>query len=216
VSGEARSDPSGQPSDTSQSRDAQLLRRGLGLEYATLGWNVIGVVVTAVGAIVAGSVALAGFGFDSLIEIGASLVVVWQLTGMAADRQRRAIRLIGGSFVLLVVYLVALIAYTVVGGHHPIPSVLGIGWTALTFGVMLSLAYGKNRTGEALGNPVLRAEGRVTLADAYLAGAVLVGLALNAAFGWWWADPASGLVIIYYGVREARAAWQIAGPPEPA
>lgn len=182
----------------------RLLRRGLRLEYATLGWNVVGVVVLAIGAIRAGSVALAGFGFDSLIEIGASVVVVWQLTGAGRDRERRAMNLIGGAFVLLVVYLLALVAYTVTAGGRPGQSSLGIAWTAATLCVMLALAFGKTRTGAALGNPVLQTEGRVTLVDAYLAAAVLIGLTLNAALSWWWADPIAALVIVYYAVREAR------------
>lgn len=185
-------------------RSAMLLRRGLRLEYLTLGWNVVGVVVLVVGAVAAHSVALAGFGFDSLIEIGASTVVVWELTGSGAERERRAMRAIGIGFVLLVAYLIAEVSYTFASGGRPHHSLLGIGWTAVTFVVMLALAHGKARTGKALGNPVLQTEGRVTLIDAYLAGAVLVGLSLNAAFGWWWADPAAGLVIVYYAAREAH------------
>ena len=87
------------------------------------------------------------------------------------------------------------------------PGLIAFG-PALTFVVMLALAWGKIRTGRALGNPVLRAEGKVTLVDAYLAGAVLAGLVLNALFGWWWADPLAGLVIIYYAAREARHAFK--------
>jgi len=183
-----------------------LLRRGLTLEYATLGWNVAGVAITTIAALAAGSVALAGFGVDSLIEIGASLVVIWQLTGTSQQRERKAMRLIGSAFVLLVIYLLALTIYTLATGAHPNQSLLGIGWTAATLAVMLALAAGKARTGRALANPVLQTEGRVTLVDAYLAGAVLAGLALNATLGWWWGDPLAGLVIVYYGIREAHAA----------
>lgn len=125
-----------------------LIRRGLQLEYATLGWNVIGVPSLAIVALESGSAAAAGFGLDSAIEIGASLVVVWELTG----------------------------------------------------------ARGKAVTGRALGNPVLQAEGRVTLVDAALASAVLVGLSLNAALGWWWADPIAGLVIVVYALHEGVSA----------
>jgi divalent metal cation (Fe/Co/Zn/Cd) transporter len=185
-----------------------LLRRGLGLEYATLGWNVIGLGVLAVAAIGAGSPALAGFGLDSLIEIFASLIVVWQLKGIHADRETRAMRLIGAAFAVLVAYLVIQLVIVFVTGVRPATSPPGIVWTALTFVVMLALAWGKIRTGRALGNPVLRAEGKVTLVDAYLAGAVLAGLVLNALFGWWWADPLAGLVIIYYAAREARHAFK--------
>jgi divalent metal cation (Fe/Co/Zn/Cd) transporter len=93
-----------------------------------------------------------------------------------------------------------------VAGDRPHHSYLGIAWTAVTFVSMPALAYAKAHTGAALDNSVLRTEGRVTLVDAYLAAAVLVGLVLNAAAGWWWADPAAGYVIVVYGVKEGRAA----------
>ncbi len=182
----------------------RLLRRGLLLEYVTLGWNVVGVVILALAAYAARSVALAGFGLDSLIEIFASVVVVWQLLGVHLNRERVALRLIGSAFAFLVVYIGAQLAYTVVSRTHPAASVGGLGWTAATFIAMLLLAYGKDVTGRRLGNEVLRTEARVTLVDAYLAAAVLSGLALNAGLGWWWADPLASLVIVYYGVREAR------------
>ncbi|GAC1450939.1 MAG: cation transporter [Pseudarthrobacter sp.] len=188
-------------------RDA-LLRRGLRLEYATLGWNVIGLGVLAAAALGAGSPALAGFGLDSLIEVFASLVVVWQLKGVHKDREARAMRLIGAAFVVLAAYLVIQLIVVFASGVRPATSGPGIVWTALTFGVMLALAWGKIRTGRLMGNPVLRAEGKVTLVDAYLAGAVLGGLVLNALLGWWWADPLAGLVIIYYAALEARHALQ--------
>ncbi len=186
-------------------RDA-LVRRGLRLEYATLGWNVVGVPVLAVAAIRSGSAAAAGFGLDSAIEIGASLVVVWVLTGTPGQREARALRLLGLAFLAVAVYVTAMAAVLLIGGHHPDHSPLGIGWTAATCVVMLFLARGKAVTGAALGNPVLRAEGRVTLVDACLAAAVLAGLTLNAAAGWWWADPLAGLVIVGYALREARGA----------
>jgi Co/Zn/Cd efflux system component len=181
-----------------------LTRRGLRLEYATLGWNVVGVPLLAIAAIRSGSAAAAGFGMDSAIEIGASLVVVWELTGRAGERERIALRLIGCAFVAVAVYVTVQAAYTLISGHHPGHSTLGIVWTAATVIVMLALARGKAVTGRALDNAVLRAEGRVTLVDAGLAAAVLVGLTLNSLAGWWWADPVAGLVIVVYAVREAR------------
>jgi len=148
-------------------------------------------------------VALAGFGLDSLIKIFASVVVVWQLSGTASQtRERRALKLIGAAFIALAVYVLAQSTYTLLSLAHPGPSPGGIAWLALTLVAMLALAWGKARTGAALGNPVLQTEARVTLVDAYLAGAVLVGLLLNAVLGWWWADPVAGLVIVYYGARE--------------
>lgn len=180
----------------------QLLRHGLRLEYATLGWNVLGVVVLAISP----NPALAGFGLDSLIEIGASVVVVWELTGVPAAREERAMRLIGAGFAALVLYLIAQISYTFATSGRPTGSPLGIAWTAMTLIVMLVLATGKLRTSRALDNPVLRTEARVTLIDAYLAAAVLLGLVLNDALGWWWADPAAALVMVYYAAREAHHA----------
>lgn len=187
-------------------RAGRLLRRGLVLEYVTLSWNVVGVVLLAVAALRASSPALAGFGLDSLIEIVASTVVVWELTGTGGTRERRAMSIIGVAFLALVVYLVIQVVVVLVDHSRPRHSVLGIVWTAATFVVVLALAAGKARTGAALGNEVLRTEGRVTLIDAYLAGSVLLGLVLNAWLGWWWADPLAGLVIVYYALREARHA----------
>ena len=184
-----------------------LLRRGVRLEYATLGWNVIGSVIVLWAALAAGSVALAGFGFDSLIEIVASSVVIWELTGNgSADRRRRALRLIGAAFIVLALYVLAQAAYTVALGGRPDSSPSGMVWLAATLLVMLLLAWGKRRTGAVLHNPVLTTEARVTLIDAALAGAILLGLALNAVYGWWWADPLAGLVIVYYGISEGFAA----------
>ena len=202
--------------DTMTTTRAGLARRGLRLEYATLAWNVVGVGVVAVAAWRARSVALAGFGLDSLIEIFASVVVVWQLTAHGAPaavamrmqaRERPALRLIGGAFLALAVYVTAQVAYSVLTHRHPASSPGGIAWLAATAAAMVALAVGKRRTGAALENPVLISEARVTMVDAYLAWSVLVGLTLNAALGWWWADPLSASLIVYYGIREWRHAW---------
>ncbi len=179
-----------------------LLRRGFALEYVTLAWNVAGIVVLAVAAISARSVALAGFGLDSLIEIGASTIVIWGLSGTGEERQRRGLRLIGYAFAALALYLLAQSTVVLATGYHPRHSVLGIIWTTMTAAVMFMLAAGKARTGRALDNPLLRTEGRVTMIDGILAAAVLAGLVLNAALAWWWADPAAGYVLVYYAARE--------------
>lgn len=181
-----------------------LLRRGRLLEAATLAWNVIGIIVLAIAAIAAHSVALAGFGLDSLIEIGASTVVLWELSGTGEQRQRWALRLIAAAFLALAAYITTQSIVVLVRGYHAQPSPLGITWTAVTAAVMFTLAAGKAHTGRRLANPVLITEGRVTTIDGLLAVAVLIGLILNRALGWWWADPAAGLVIVYYALREAR------------
>jgi divalent metal cation (Fe/Co/Zn/Cd) transporter len=181
-----------------------LLRRGFALEYVTLAWNVAGIVVLAIAAAAARSAALAGFGLDSLIEIGASTVVIWELSGKGAERQRRGLRLIGHAFAALAVYLLVQSTVVLAAGYHPRHSVPGIIWTAVTAVAMFTLASGKARTGRALDNPVLRTEGRVTMIDGILASAVLAGLLLNAVAGWWWADPAAGYVLVFYAAREVQ------------
>jgi divalent metal cation (Fe/Co/Zn/Cd) transporter len=193
---------------TSISPDAargRLVRRGRRLEYATLSWNVIGVAVLTLAALAARSVALAGFGLDSLIEIGASAVVIWELRSAAETRRRIAMRLIAIAFAVLAAYLAVQSTWVIAAGFRARPSSAGIAWTALTAAVMFALAYGKTRTGTDLGNPVLTTEGRVTLIDGALAAAVLAGLILDAVLGWWWADPAAGYVLVFYAAREARA-----------
>jgi len=182
-----------------------LLRRGRQLEMLTLSWNVVGVIVLAVAAFTARSVALAGFGLDSVIEIGASTVVLWELADVAQSRQRRALTMIGSAFVALSVYLAVQSTIVLAVGFRPHHSPVGIGWTALTAVVMFALAAGKSRIGTAMNNPVLMTEGRVTMIDGVLATAVLLGLMLNALLGWWWADPVSGYLILYFAIREARA-----------
>ena len=185
-----------------QSRQ-RLLRHGRGLEVATLSWNVIGIVVLAIAAIAARSVALAGFGLDSLIEIGASTVVLWELADTGEERQRRALLLIGGAFVALAIYLTVQSSLVLVLAFHPRHSPLGIVWTAITAVAMFALAAGKARYRSGSRQPGARHRRRVTTIDGILAVAVLVGLVLNAALGWWWADPAAGYVLVYYAGREA-------------
>jgi divalent metal cation (Fe/Co/Zn/Cd) transporter len=181
-----------------------LLRRGFALEYVTLAWNAAGIVVLAFAAVSARSVALAGFGLDSLIEIGASTVVIWELSGTGKERQRRGQRLIGYAFAALAVCLLVQSTAVLAVGYRPKHSAVGIIWTAVTAAVMFTLAAGKARTGRALDNAVLQTEGRVTMIDGILAVAVLGGLALNAALSWWQADPAAGYVLVCYAVREVR------------
>lgn len=189
--------------DLAPDRRNALLRTGFALEWITLGWNVVGVVVLAFLAATSASVALAGFGLDSLIEIGASTVVIWELSGTGEHRQRLALRLIGAAFVALAVYLLVQTAVALLTGHRPDGSLGGIVWTGVTAVAMFVLAALKARTGRALGNPVLQKEGRVTMVDGLLACAVLLGVLLNTLLGWWWADSAATLVIVYYAVREA-------------
>jgi hypothetical protein len=174
---------------------AALLFRGFVLEYVTLVWNVVGIVILAIATVSARLVALAGFGLDSLIEIGASTVVIWELSG--TDEDRRGLRLIGYAFAALAVYLLGQSTVVLATGYHPWYSVIGISWTWVTAVAMFALAYGKARTGRLLSNPVLQSEGRVTLFDGILATAVL----LNAALGWCGPTRPAGYVLVFYGSR---------------
>jgi divalent metal cation (Fe/Co/Zn/Cd) transporter len=179
-----------------------LTQRGLALEYATLGWNVVGCWIVLGAAYAAGSVALAGFGIDSVIEIFASMVVVWQLKAINTEKEHLAERLIGLAFLLLAAYIAVQSGIVLLIHFHPRTSSVGIVWLALTFVVMMLLAYGKGRTGRALDNPVLQKESKVTVVDGILAGSVLVGIVLNALFSLWWADPLAAFVVVIYGLRE--------------
>jgi divalent metal cation (Fe/Co/Zn/Cd) transporter len=189
-------------------QSTSLLRRGIWLEYATLGWNVVGTVIILIAAVRTSSAALTGFGLDSAIEIFASVVVVWQLKGLEQGRESLALKLIGTAFIVLAIYVLVQSVWTLLANAHPAPSPLGTVWLAVTCVVMLLLAWRKLVTGHQLGNLVLTTEARATLIDAALAGAVLIGVGLNALLGWWWADPIAGLVIVYYGLTEGRAAWK--------
>ena len=189
-----------------QSGRLSLLNRALWLQYTTLGWNVVAAAVLTAAAIAAHSVALAGFGLDSLIEILASLTVVWQLKGISQHREQRALRIIGLAFFALAVYITAQIVRMLIVKAHPTASLLGIIWLSLTVAAMFLLAFAKRRVGTQLSNRVLLTEANVTLLDAYLAMAVLFGIVLNAALGFWWADPLAAMLIVYYGVQEGIAA----------
>ena len=130
----------------------------------------------------------------------------------AVERERRALRIIGLAFLLLATYIAAQSIYVLASESRPHHSTVGIVWLALTTIVMLALAAGKSGTGRALGNRVLKTEAHVTLIDALLAAAVLLGLTWNAALNFWWADPIAAFVIVYYGAREGWHALNATSP----
>lgn len=180
----------------------KFLRYGLILEYITLLWNIIGCLIVLFAAMMAHSVALAGFGIDSCIEIFASLIVIWQLKSINKRQELLAEREIGVAFLLLSVYIFLQSFLVIITQFHPQTSVIGIIWLFMTALVMFGLAYGKSKIGHALNNPVLLKEGKVTLVDGFLAVSVLTGIVLNGLFGWWWADPLSCMILVYYGLKE--------------
>ena len=192
-----------------------LLSLGRGLEGATLAWNVAGVVVLALTALRAHSVALGGFGLDSGVEIAASIVVLAELGGSDEHRQRRTLRLIGWAFIVLAIYLALQSTALLVLGIHPHHSPLGIICTALTAVVMFSLATAKFRVGHAMGSQLLMTESRVTFVDGLLATFVVLGLVANAGLGWWWSDPACAYLIVIYSVRESMEALKLGRAVQP-
>lgn len=198
----------------SQTR-GELLNRGLLLEYITVGWNVIEGIIAIGAGLVAGSPALIGFGADSFVESVSGGVLVWRLLGERSGQhdspaiariERRAERLIGASFLVLSAYVAFESIGALVKGETPEASPIGIGLTALSIVLMLWLARAKRRAGGALGSRALIADAQQTYAW-YLSTVALTGLALNAVFGLWWADPIAGLGIVAFLVREGVEAW---------
>ncbi len=185
-----------------------LFRRGLRLEYVTIAWNVAEAVVAVGAGILAGSIALVGFGLDSLIEVFAAVVVVWEFRGDHREREGRALRLIAGSFYALAAYVTVEAVWDLTGAREAETSPVGVVLAAVSLAVMPALAVGKRRVGRSLGSRVLVADSAETFLCAWLSAILLVGLGLNAAVGWWWADPAAALGIAALAVREGREAWQ--------
>jgi divalent metal cation (Fe/Co/Zn/Cd) transporter len=190
----------------------RLLRRALALEWATIGWNVGEAVLTIALGTIAGSLALIGFGSVSVIELFASFVVVWHLMpGHPVDHPKRtalALRLVAVAFAALAVVLAAMSIRDLVTGRRPDESPWGIAYLALTVVVMFVLAAAKRRTADRLDSAPLRSEASMTFLDGILSAATMVGLALNAAFAWWWADPAAALVVAVAAANEARENWE--------
>ncbi len=191
---------------------AVLRRRALRLEYATIAWNVIEAVVAVAAGLAAGSIALVGFGLDSTIEVFAASVVVWELRGVehgSEERERRALRLIAVSFFVLTAYVTAEAARDLAGfGGEAGESTVGIVLAAISLAVMPALAWGKRRTGRALGSATVLADSAETFLCSYLSAILLAGLVLNATVGWWWADPLAALGIAWLAFREGREAWE--------
>ena len=187
---------------------ARLRRRGFWLEYASMAWMVAeaGVAITA--GVIASSIALTGFGLDSVIELFSAGIVVWQLRGDAEERETCAVRLVGVTFFALAAYLVAESIHDLVSLARPQLSVAGLAVTAAALLIMPGLAIAKRRTGQALGNRTLIADSAETAFCAFTSAAALIGLGLNAWLGWWWADPAAALTIAVLAVREGIEAWK--------
>jgi divalent metal cation (Fe/Co/Zn/Cd) transporter len=188
-----------------------LVRKARFLARLGLAWHGVEAAIAIVAGIVAGSIALIGFGADSLIEMLAGGVLLWRFAGdrAAADEaEHPAHRLIAVTFWLIAMYIGVEAIRTLVQGDHPEVSWVGIGLSVFTLATMPPLAAAKARVGERLHSSAVTSEGRQTALCAYLSAALLVGLGANAAIGWWWADPFAALVIAGLAANEGRAAWR--------
>lgn len=189
------------------------VRKALRLEYFTIAWNLIEAAVAISAGVVAGSIALIGFGFDSSIEAFAASVVIWQVRGdQSPAREQRALRLIAISFFVLAAYVIFESVLDLATGSEPESSLVGMGLAVVSLIVMPALWWGKRRLAETMGSEVLRADAAETLLCAWLSLILLVGLALNATLGWWWADPLAALGIAWLAVREGAEAWRDQSP----
>jgi divalent metal cation (Fe/Co/Zn/Cd) transporter len=197
------------PASTRAARE-RLVRQTRLVAWAGIAWHVVEFAVALVAGIVAGSIALVGFGIDSAIEAAAGLVVVWLFAtprAGLASAERRAQQLIAASFFLLAAYLAVEATRSLVTGSQPDASWVGIGLAAVTAPTMPLLARVKTRLGRQLGSQATVSEGAQTMLCAYLSVALLVGLGANALLGWWWADPLTGLVVAAVALREGRSGW---------
>ena len=184
---------------------AQLERRAKLLAWGGNGWHFIEFAIAVGAGIAASSVALIGFGIDSLIEALAGFVIVWLFAARrsgSAHAERRAQQLVAGSYGILVAYILIESSRTLLGGQHPDVSWIGIGLAAFTAPTMPLLARAKRRVGMKLGSSATVSEAAQNQICAYLSIALLVGLGANALFGWWWADPAAALVIAAVAAKE--------------
>jgi len=202
---------------TSTAMPARDWRRiGLWLVGATLAYNVVEAGVALWAGERAASIALVGFGLDSLIECAAAAVLLWHLAaerrGIDAEqieaRERAVHRFVGVTFFLLAAYVVAEAGWTLWRQRPPGESMVGIVLACASLVVMPLVSWGKLRAAREIGSRALAAEAKETLACSYLSLCLLIGLGLNAAAGWWWADPVAALLMVPWLVREGREGWE--------
>ena len=190
---------------------ARLERRAKLLAWAGNGWHLVEFAVAIGAGVAAGSVALIGFGLDSLIEVAAAGVVIWLFSGGRGSShaaERRAEQLVAATYAVLVAYIAVEAVRDLVGSHHPAVSWVGIGLAAFTAPTMPLLARTKRRIGRELGSSATVSEAAQNQICAYLSLALLVGLLANALAGWWWADPVAALAIAGLAAKEGRDAWR--------
>ena len=199
--------PSNWTADAEQRR--KLSRRAQLLAGASVTYNLIEAVVAISAGMVAGSVALVGFGLDSVVEVSSGLIILWQFRHRLPEtRERQALRLLAFSFFGLAAYVAFESIRTLITGSDPDTSPVGIGLAIASLIVMPFLSWAQRRTGKALGSNAVVADSTQTLLCTYLSAVLLIGLVLNATLGWGWADPIAGLVIAAVAVREGVEAWR--------
>ena len=204
-----------QPLQLSRKREVgereRLIGRARMLAWLGVGWHGVEAAVAVGAGIVAGSIALLGFGADSLIESLAGIILLWRFAAARTSSQaaeKRAQKLIGLSFYLIAAYVAFEAVRSLLVGARPEASWVGIGLAALTLVTMPPLAIAKARVGEKLGSSATKSEGRQNMLCAYLSAALLVGLGANALFGLWWADPVTALLIAGVALKEGRESWR--------
>lgn len=189
------------------------VQSGVNLEYFTVAWNLLEAAVALVSGAVAGSIALIGFGLDSLIEVSSGGVLLWRLHSDHDHARReaiegRALKLVGASLLVLAAYVASDSVLSLVRREAPERSLPGIVLAVVSLIAMPLLARAKRRVASAIASPALQADSRQTDICAYLSAILLLGLLLNAALGWWWADPAAGLMMVpliaYEGTQALR------------
>ena len=188
-----------------------LVRRAKALSWLSLAWMTLEGAVGVAAALVAGSVALLGFGIDSVIEGAASVIVIWRFTGsrrLSEQAELRAQKLVAVSFFLLAPYIAQEAIRTLISAEHPSTSWVGIGLSISSIVVMPLLGRAKQRIGRRLGSAATAGEGAQNLLCAYMAAGVLVGLLANTVLGWWWLDPVIALAIAALAVHEGWEAWE--------
>ncbi len=187
----------------------RLGRRARLLAGISVTYNLVEAVIAITAGVIAGSVALIGFGLDSVVEVSSGLIILWQFAHRVPEtRERLALRLMAFSFFALAAYVGVESVRALVGGHEPDPSTVGIVLAAVSLLVMPFLSWAQRRTGRALGSNAVIADSTQTLLCTYLSAVLLAGLLLNASVGWSWADPVAGLVIAVVAVREGIQAWR--------